>query len=265
MIIGLIVSWVIISREYKDIVFSGVSSPLLTATLTHVSTSQPSPTDDVSVAVKPTIESPTILASPIIICVHTVTYWANHSELWPAQVTIAGFSYISGDLTTLINTQSWDLPAILLVQLHAAYLNYLNGEKSDEVAQTLIDTANWLSTHPVDSEISAPDLQAGVNLGTALADYNNGRLRYGACEDEPAPMQINEIFLPEETAPATVVAAPTRKPKVPTSTRTPGEPRPRKLPDTTAVPPPPTHTPAPPPSPVPTQEPLPTPAPTTGI
>ncbi len=265
MIISLIISQVIISRFNEVTPLSSAWTPLptITLTVTLIRTAQPSPTEQTSIAVSPTNQ-----ADPKSICVHTVTYWAIHPELWPEQVNIVGFIYKKEMMTELFNTQSWDLPAELFAQLHAAYLNTFNGEEIEIVTQAIVDTANWLSVHLADSEISEADLQTGFSLGTILADYNNGRLRHGLCDNNPAPMQIDEVFLPTAVAsPTTVIptlmVAPARTPvRLPTFTPTPGKPRPRERTHSTATASPikiPTDTPAAPPSPIPTQIPPPTP------
>jgi hypothetical protein len=88
IIISLVISLVILSHDYNDLTISGDWTPPSTATVTPTRTAAPRPTEQVEIAV-----SPTGKAGLTTICVHTVSYWAKHPELWPELVNISGFEY----------------------------------------------------------------------------------------------------------------------------------------------------------------------------
>jgi len=183
-----------------------------------------------------------------ISCIHSVIYWADHSNEWPQNVNINNLTYTRAEMIDIYDKPSEDISANLLIQFHAAFLNLNNGARNNNVEKLALEAANWIVLHPIDSELVPADRQAGIEFETVLADYNNGKLGPALCENETIYVSNIESLststeLPTETLVNTATLWPTR---VPTRTNTPEPPPPRR-------PNPPTSTSRP--TPLPTQKP----------
>jgi len=144
-------------------------------------------------------------------CTYTQGYWKNHPEEWPVTSLVLGnTTYNQSQLLAIFNTSpGGDATYILAHQLIAAKLNIANGANPSAVAQTVIDSDNWLIANPIGSNPGNPARAVGIALAGTLDDYNNGEIGPGHCGDEPNPTPTNT---------PTVTKTPTR---TPTATRTP--------------------------------------------
>lgn len=168
--------------------------------------------------------------NPALSCIHSVIYWADHSDNWPKSVNINNLSYTRSEIIEVFDRPSEDLSANLLIQLHAAYLNLRNGARNNNVEKVVADAANWIVLHPVDNDIVDSSQQAGIDFETILIDFNNGKLGPGLCENETIYTSNKESLfstaeLPTETIVFTATYWPTR---IPTRTKTPEPPPPRR-------------------------------------
>jgi hypothetical protein len=280
IVLSLVLSAVIISRDAPELTSNLDWTPRPSPTVTPVGTMDPLPREPPALA-----SSPTVGAVQQDICVHSVTYWAQHPELWPELVNIAGYVYSKEIVQAVFTSPTRDLTGELLTHLHAAYLNTLQTKAYPIVSEAIIESAKWINTHPAGSEINAEDQSTAISLGTILAEYNQGHLGYNPCGGDPAPGQNDNFTPPTQSASlmtvvpagtasatATLTEAPASTSiRLPAFTPTPRQRRPRQqsgatqtAPPTQApivTPKPPNPTQAPLPTPVPTQIPFPTPAP----
>jgi hypothetical protein len=132
---------------------------------------------------------------PHVSCIHTVIYWNDHTELWPARVRIGSLTYTKNDGVSYFNSQSDDLNTDLFIQIHTAFLNLSNGAENSAIENTIALAANWLYNYPVGKPIDDSTQKTGLTYETELSDYNNGKLGPALCTNET-------IFVPARPVPS---------------------------------------------------------------
>ncbi|GIK40830.1 MAG: hypothetical protein BroJett011_46630 [Chloroflexota bacterium] len=130
-------------------------------------------------------------------CTLTQGYWKSHPDAWPVkQITIGGVTYPQAEALAIFNIEpDGDATYILAHQLLAAKLNILNGADPSSVTNTVVEADDWLNEHPLGSNPSNPDREAGIKLSETLDKYNRGLIGPGRC----APSQIpstHGLYLP---------------------------------------------------------------------
>jgi len=125
-----------------------------------------------------------VIQPTVVTCIHTVIYWADHTELWPSIVRIDHFTYTKDDSLAAYNKSSSDLTTDLFIQLHAAYLNLNNGSNNSTIEKTVVSAADWLFSHSNGTPINDTDKQEATKFTSDLANYNNGRLGPALCSNE---------------------------------------------------------------------------------
>ncbi len=180
------------SYEYDGIANTGPWTPVSepTPTITQIAL-DPQPTQPPNL-----LNNPTKTSDPSKNCTHTAAYWQQDKDVWPGRVIIGDYSYTKDTAISIYDSLSNDIASALFVQLHAAFLNSVNGADYARVYQTILDAANWLNTHPEGSEVSQADDQACISLEIALLDFNEGRLGPGRCVDDvtPTPEQPTSLL-----------------------------------------------------------------------
>ncbi|WP_437956885.1 hypothetical protein WME76_36770 [Sorangium sp. So ce119] len=126
-------------------------------------------------------------------CTLTQGYWKNHEESWPvSSLTIGGVAYSQEELLELFRTPpKGDASLIVGHQLIAALLNVASGASDAALGGALADAEAWMAANKdADGRLpygvkrgSAAD--AAVSLSGALADFNEGGIGPGHCDDGP--------------------------------------------------------------------------------
>ncbi|WP_437632965.1 hypothetical protein [Sorangium sp. So ce854] len=126
-------------------------------------------------------------------CTLTQGYWKNHEESWPvSSLTIGGVEYSQAELLEIFRTApKGDKSLILGHQLIAALLNVASGASDAALDGALADAEAWMAANKDgDGRLpygvkggSAGD--AAVALSGALADFNEGGIGPGHCDDGP--------------------------------------------------------------------------------
>ncbi|KYF66536.1 hypothetical protein [Sorangium cellulosum] len=127
-------------------------------------------------------------------CTLTQGYWKNHEESWPvSSLTIGGVAYSQEELLELFRTPpKGDASLIVGHQLIAALLNVASGASDAALGGALADAEAWMAANKdADGRLpygvkrgSAAD--AAVSLSGALADFNEGGIGPGHCDDGPS-------------------------------------------------------------------------------
>ncbi len=276
--VAVIVPMVILS-DYNDAI-AEIGEQATPPTIEVSPTPSLTPTPQVAlVATDSPIQTEPIV-TPSKNCTYTAVYWVYNPESWPSQVIIGSLNYTKQEASRIIAITGQDIPALLFLQLHAAYLNINGGADPRAVEEAMIDASDWLEEHPVGSVVLPADLSQGFFLAKILDQYNNGELGPGHCSDEPSaltyfalktPVPLLQITLARITVtlpvtptptstytstPPPVTLAPTTIP-APTNTKKPDEPKPKPTqppPEPTKPPPEPTEKPKPTNPPPPTSE-----------
>jgi hypothetical protein len=99
-----------------------------------------------------------------------------------------------------------DATYILTHQLIAARLNVSQGADDTAIAAIIVDADAWLAAHPLGSDPSGAERDAGIALAEMLDDYNNGLVGPGRCDDvTPVPTATVVVATPTvEPTPAAV-------------------------------------------------------------
>ncbi|WP_437830998.1 hypothetical protein [Sorangium sp. So ce1153] len=126
-------------------------------------------------------------------CTLTQGYWKNHEESWPvSSLTIGGVEYSQAELLELFRTPpKGDASLILGHQLIAALLNTASGASDGALGGALADAEAWMAANKdADGRLpygvkrgSAAD--SAVSLSGSLADFNEGGIGPGHCDDGP--------------------------------------------------------------------------------
>ncbi|WP_437504432.1 hypothetical protein [Sorangium sp. So ce1099] len=126
-------------------------------------------------------------------CTLTQGYWKNHEESWPvSSLTIGGVEYSQAELLELFRTApKGDASLILGHQLIAALLNTASGASDGALGGALADAEAWMAANKdADGRLpygvkrgSAAD--SAVSLSGSLADFNEGGIGPGHCDDGP--------------------------------------------------------------------------------
>ncbi|WP_437305484.1 hypothetical protein [Sorangium sp. So ce388] len=126
-------------------------------------------------------------------CTLTQGYWKNHEESWPvSSLTIGGVEYSQAELLELFGTPpKGDASLILGHQLIAALLNTASGASDGALGGALADAEAWMAANKdADGRLpygvkrgSAAD--SAVSLSGSLADFNEGGIGPGHCDDGP--------------------------------------------------------------------------------
>jgi hypothetical protein len=122
-------------------------------------------------------------------CTLTQGFWKNHAEAWPVEELILGdTTYTKAQMLAILRTPPrGDATYILIHQLIAAKLNVAGGADPTDIAAVLADSDAWLTSHPLGSNPSGTDREAGIALAEALDDFNNGVTGPGHCTGSPPP------------------------------------------------------------------------------
>ncbi len=146
-------------------------------------------------------------------CTYTQGYWKNHPLAWPvAELTLGGVTYSQAEAADILHTvPQGDATYILAHQLIAAKLNVSQGADDTAIAAIIVAADDWLAAHPLASNPSDAEREAGIALAEMLDDYNNGLVGPGHCDDvTPAPTAILSPTLAIPTAtPSSTVVLPT--------------------------------------------------------
>jgi hypothetical protein len=108
----------------------------------------------------------------------TPGYWQNHPEAWPASVVIGGRTYGRDEAIGWISASGKDRTLTMFASLVSAKLNVLNGTDSSCVATTIAAADDWMTEHPVGTNVHAASLawKLGEPLHRLMDNYNNGML-----------------------------------------------------------------------------------------
>ncbi|MGK3999288.1 hypothetical protein [Sorangium sp. So ce1024] len=126
-------------------------------------------------------------------CTLTQGYWKNHEESWPvSSLTIGGVAYSQEELLDLFRTPpKGDASLILGHQLIAAMLNVASGASDAALDGALAEADAWMAANK-DADGRLPyGVKGGsaageaVSLSEALADFNEGGIGPGHCDDGP--------------------------------------------------------------------------------
>lgn len=115
-------------------------------------------------------------------CVHSVAYWKDHSESYPAQMVIAGKVYKTSDIRLIFADNANDRWNELQAQLAGAYLNIHWGADQSYIEPILFEAYGWLVDHPSGNELSEGDREEATRLYDLLQAYNQGLSGVAACE-----------------------------------------------------------------------------------
>ena len=223
-------------------------------------------------------------------CTYPISYWKEHPELYPPQMVIGGIVYEAKDIREMLANETQNATQLIQAQLVGVFLNMLAGADQSSIETTVFEAYGWLVKHPIGSQVSDGDREAGVRLFMVLEAYNDGLSGVALCGGiqiptlviSSTPTETQTVLStspPSETTTPTPSETPTPTEQtatatsfffVPTRTTKPTiEPPPQVptntpiQPTETKIPPPPTNTPLPPtptlPPPTPT---LPLPSPT---
>ncbi len=107
---------------------------------------------------------------------HTIGYWKNHPEEWPVDsLEIGGVTYAQEELLDILwSAKAKDATSMLAAQLIAAKLNVLNGVDSTDISETINDSDEFLSLHPLGSNPKGEDRRYALQLKDLLDQFNNG-------------------------------------------------------------------------------------------
>ncbi|WP_437576221.1 hypothetical protein [Sorangium sp. So ce887] len=126
-------------------------------------------------------------------CTLTQGYWKNHEESWPtSKLTLGGVEYSQEELLELFRTPpKGDTSLILGHQLIAALLNVASGASDAALDGALADAEAWMAANK-DADGKLPygvkrgaAADAAVSLSGKLADFNEGGIGPGHCDDGP--------------------------------------------------------------------------------
>ncbi|WP_437334114.1 hypothetical protein [Sorangium sp. So ce394] len=126
-------------------------------------------------------------------CTLTQGYWKNHEESWPvSSLTIGGATYSQEELLELFRTPpKGDASLILGHQLIAALLNVGSGASDAALDGALADAEAWMAANKdADGRLPYGVKRGGaadeaVSLSGSLADFNEGGIGPGHCDDGP--------------------------------------------------------------------------------
>jgi hypothetical protein len=122
-------------------------------------------------------------------CTLTQGFWKNHDKAWPVEELILGATtYTKAQALEILRTPPrGDATYVLIHQLIAAKLNVAAGADPTDIEAVLIDADAWLASHPLGSDPTGTDREAGIALARALDDFNNGVTGPGHCTGSPPP------------------------------------------------------------------------------
>ncbi|WP_437674174.1 hypothetical protein [Sorangium sp. So ce131] len=126
-------------------------------------------------------------------CTLTQGYWKNHEESWPTwSLVIGGVEYSQEELLEIFRTAPrGDTSLILGHQLIAALLNVGSGASDAALDGALAEAEAWMVRNK-DADGRLPygvkrgsEAEEAVSLGDKLADFNEGGIGPGHCDDGP--------------------------------------------------------------------------------
>jgi hypothetical protein len=109
----------------------------------------------------------------------TPGYWKNHPDDWPVSgITIGSKTYTTEEAIAWLGKVGKDKTTTIFASYVAAFLNSKIGNDTSCVSAAMTFAYNWLSTHPVGSNVlaSSADWQQAVPYHQTLDAYNNGQL-----------------------------------------------------------------------------------------
>ncbi|WP_148314448.1 hypothetical protein [Sorangium cellulosum] len=127
-------------------------------------------------------------------CTLTQGYWKNHEESWPvSSLTIGGETYSQAELLEIFRTPpKGDASLILGHQLIAALLNTASGASDAALDGALADVEAWMAANKDTDDGRLPygvkrggAADEAVSLSGTLADFNEGGIGPGHCDDGP--------------------------------------------------------------------------------
>jgi hypothetical protein len=145
--------------------------------------------------VSPTMTEPA--ASIKTNCVHSIAYWKEHAEAYPAQLVIGEQVYQAGEIRSIFTNAASDPWDELQAQLVGAYLNIRWGADQSYIQPILFEAYGWLVAHPQGSELAEDEKEDATRLDNLLQAYNQGVSGVAACE----PMiEVDETIASSKTA-----------------------------------------------------------------
>lgn len=200
-------------------------------------------------------------------CTYPVSFWRDHPEYYPPQITLGGVEYQAKDLRAMLSGETQDPTVQLQAQLVGAFLNILAGADQSPVESTVFEAYGWMVQHPAGNQITDSEREAGSRLYNVLEAYNLGLAGVTSCQGVTS-LALTEAGLATETPTIFLTLTPSETPtptpsETPTPTYQPETPiptgvNPSRTPiPTTARPVAPSSTPTQKPPPPPTNTPIP--------
>lgn len=109
----------------------------------------------------------------------TPGYWKNHPEAWPVNgITVGGITYTKAQAIAWLGKVGKDKSTTMFSSLVPAMLNILIGNLGSCVSGTIASANDWMTLHPVGSNIAASSAAwtVGEPLHQTMDAYNNGLL-----------------------------------------------------------------------------------------
>ena len=230
------------------------STPFQTTTPTQAlvqTTPDPSPTPSPAEVQVRSALTPTSWKN----CTLALSYWESHPTSWPIEeFRIGDLNFEKSSALAIIQSDSQEVSGAILSQVFIYMLNIFRGSDPSTIMTSVSEANLWLNSNFNRSNLSAVDIQKGLEIASQLNAYNTGLTGPGPCPAMTETLTPTLTQTPTQTP--TFTPTPTK-----TSTITPIPPSPtreqwkRRFTRT----PVPTHPPPPPPAAPPTQEPPPKP------
>jgi hypothetical protein len=187
-------------------------------------------------------------------CTYPISYWLEHTELYPPQIVIGSRKYQSNDIREALSGSDQNLATQLQAQLLGAFLNVSAGADQELIEGTIFNAYRWVVQHSVDDQVSTGDFENGMKYHSVLEAYNLGLAGVPPCEGgytqaftRTAPPSITPTLLltitPSQTL--TAIASETSSPTsqvvtpiytiAPTHTSNPTTEAPNQLPSNTPI------------------------------
>ena len=116
-------------------------------------------------------------------CTYPVSYWMEHSELYPSQILFGSKVYKANEIREVLTQSDQNPAAKLQAQLVGAFLNISSGADQTDIETTIFQAYSWLVQHPAGSETAAGDIEAGLRYFYLLEAYNLGLAGVVACPE----------------------------------------------------------------------------------
>jgi hypothetical protein len=133
-------------------------------------------------------------------CTYPITYWMEHTELYPPQVILGNKIYQANDIREALSIADQGLVEQLQAQLVGAFLNTSTGADQEIIEATIFQAYRWLVEHPDESQFVDSDREAGSRYLRVLEAYNLGLAGVPLCEG---------VFLPASLLTALPSSTPT--------------------------------------------------------